>query len=69
MFLVAGLKQSILFAVQDIPEVIFNRHWLAKKISDNNDNLIEFGICARTIVTDNHSANVNAFSALIKITL
>ena len=68
-FMVVGLKQSVPFTVQAIPEVIFNWHWLAKKISDNNDNLIEFGICARTIVTDNHSANVNAFSALIKITL
>ena len=63
MFLVAGLKQSILFTVQAIPEVIFNRHWLAKKISDNNDNLIEFGVCVQSLVTGNHSTNVNVFSS------
>ena len=69
MFMVVGLKQSIPFVVQAIPEVIFNRHWLVKKISDNIDNLIEFGLCVRSIqVTVNHSANVNVFSALIKIT-
>ena len=69
-FMVVGLKQSLPFVVQAIPEVIFNGHWLVKKISDNIDNLIEFGLCVRSIqVTDNHSANVNAFSALIKITL
>ena len=41
--------------------------WLAKKISDNIDNLIEIGLSARGIVTDNHSANVNTFSALKNI--
>ena len=64
------LKQSIPFVVQAIPEVIFNGHWLVEEISDNIDNLIEFRLCVRSIqVTVNHSANVNAFPALIKITL
>ena len=69
-FMVVGLKQSIPFIVQAIPEVIFNGNWLVEKNSDNIDNLIEFGLCVRSIqVTDNHLANVNVFSALIKITL
>ena len=42
--MVVGLKQSIPFVVQAIPEVIFNGHWLVEKISDNIDNLIEFGL-------------------------
>ena len=68
--MVAGSKQSIPFAVQAIPEVIFNGNWLVEKNSDNIDNLIEIELCVRSIqVTDNHSANVNVFSALIKITL
>ena len=68
--MVVGLKQSIPFVVQAIPEVIFNGHWLVEKISDNNDKLIEFGLCVRSIqVTDSHSAIVNAFLALIKIPL
>ena len=102
------IKTVYTFVVQAIPEVIFNRHCLVEKISDNIDNLIEFGlwtldldtgrelnvhktfrrrprqflnvlctfnlrrvsIGVRSIqVTDNHSANVNTFLALIKITL
>ena len=43
--MVVGLKQSIPFVVQAIPEVIFNGHWLVEKISDNIDNLIAFGLC------------------------
>ena len=69
--MVVQLKQSTLFVVQAIPqpcqtnpEVTFNGQWLAEKISDNIDNLIEIGLSARGIVFDNHSANVNAFSAL-----
>ena len=64
------LKQSTPVVVQAIPqpsqanpEVKFNREWLAEKISDNLDNLIECRLSARGIVTDNHSANVNAFPA------
>ena len=68
--MVARLKQSTPFVDQAIPqpsqantEVTFNGQWLAEKISDNIDNLIEIGLSPRSIVTDNHSANVHAFSA------
>ena len=68
------LKQSTPFAVQAIPqprqanpEVTFNGQWLAEKISDNIDNLMGIGLSARDIVTNNHSANVNAFAALKNI--
>ena len=66
-FMVFGLKQSTPFVVQAIPEVTFNRQWLAEKISHNTDNLTETGLSVRGIFTGNHSVNVNAFSALIKI--
>ena len=69
--MVVRLKQSTPFPVQAIPqpsqgnrEVKFNGQWLAKKISNNTEILIEMGLSARGIVTDNHSANVNAFSEL-----
>ena len=72
--MVVWLKQSTTFVVQAIPEpsqanpeVTFNGQWLTKKISDNIDNLIEIGFTASGIVTDNHSANVNTFSAPKKI--
>ena len=54
-FLVVVLKQSIPFVVQTIPEVTFNGQWLAKRISDNIDNLIEIVLCLQCIVTDSIS--------------
>ena len=72
--MVVRLKQSTPFTVQAIPEasqpnpeVTFNEQWLAKKISDNIDSFIEIGLRVRGIVTNNHSANVSAFSALKNI--
>ena len=71
VFMVVRLKQFKPFVVQAIPqpsqanpEVTFNGQWLTEEISDNIDNLIEIGLSARGIVADNHSANVNAFTAL-----
>ena len=73
-FVVVRLKQSTPFIFQAIPQtsqanpkVTFNRQWLAENIIDNLDNPIETGLSARGIVTNNHSANVNAFSALKNI--
>ena len=73
-FMVVRLKYFTPFVVQAIPqssqanpEVTFNRQLLGEKISDNIGNLIEIGLSARGIVTDNYSANVNAFSALKNI--
>ena len=73
-FMVVRFKQSTIVVVQAIPqstqantEVTFNGQWVAEKINDNIDNLIETRDSVRDIVTDNHSANVNAFSALKNI--
>ena len=68
MFMVVRFKLSIPFVVQAIPEVTFNGQWLAETFSGNIDNVIKLGLCVRVIITDNHSANVNAYSAAIKIT-
>ena len=57
-FMVVGFKLSIPFVVQTIPEVKFNGQWLAEKISDNIDSLIEIGLCVQSIVTDNISCKV-----------
>ena len=67
--MVVGFKLFIPFIVQTIAEPTFSGQWLAYTFIDNIDNLIKFGLCIRGIVTDNHSTNVNAFSALIKVTL
>ena len=57
-FLVVELKQSIPFVVQTIPEVTFNGQWLAEKISDNIDSLLEIRLCVQGIVTDNISYKI-----------
>ena len=56
--MVVRLKQSTPFVVQAIPqpsqanpEVTFSGQWLAEKISDNIDNLIEIALRVRGIVT------------------
>ena len=59
--------QAIAQASQANPEVTFNGQQLAENVSDNIDSLIEIGLTVRGIVNDNHSANVNAFSALKNI--
>ena len=41
-FLVVGLKLSIPFVVQTIPEVTFNGQWVAETFRDNIGNLMEF---------------------------
>ena len=65
----AADSESAPLVVQAIPKVTFNEQWLAEKICDNIVNLIEIGLCEQGIIaTDNDSANINTFSALIKIT-
>ena len=68
---VVRLKQYTLFVVQAFPqagqanpEVTFNGQWLTEKISDNIDSLMVIGLSVRSIVTNNHSTNVNAFLTL-----
>ena len=58
VIMVVGLKESILFVVQTILEVTFNGQWLAEKISDIIDNLIEIKLCVQVIVIDNISYKV-----------
>ena len=58
--MIVGLKQSIAFQKSHLTD----SGWPRKLY--NIDNLIEIGLCVRGIVTNNHSGNVNAFSAVIK---
>ena len=57
-FMTVGLKESIPYVVQAIPEVTFDGEWLANKMASCNDNLT-------AVVTDNHASNVNAFSKVV----
>ena len=65
VFVVVRFKLSIPVVVQAIADVTFNEQWMTVTFSGNIDNLIKLGLRVQVIVTDNHSANVNAFSAVI----
>ena len=54
-FMIVGLKESIPYVVQALPEVTFNGQWLAEKMVECIDSLIDCGFCVRGLVTDNNS--------------
>ena len=64
VFMIVGLKESISYVIQALPEITFNGKWLSEKMSKSIDLLGEAGFNVRGIVTDNHAANVNAFNCL-----
>ena len=66
-FMIVGLKESIPYIVQAIPEVKFSGEWLADKMSNCIDDLTSAEFCVRGIVTDNHASNVHGFSSLTAI--
>ena len=65
-FMIAGLKESIPYVIQAIPEVTFTGKWLCDRIAENIQTLADAGFCVRAVVSDNHSTNVNAFAFLRK---
>ena len=64
--MIVGLKESIPYIVQGIPEFNFSDEWLADKMSDCTD-LTSAEFCVQGIVTDNHTSNIHAFSSLTAI--
>ena len=66
-FMIVGLKESIPYVIQVIPEVAFDGEWLANKMASCIDDLTAVGIWVRGVVTYNHSLNVNAFSKLVSL--
>ena len=65
--MIMGLKESIPYIVQAVPEVKFGVEWLVEKISNCIDDLTSAEFCVRGIVTDNHASNMHAFSLLALI--
>ena len=65
-FMIVGLKESVPYMIQALPETTFDGKWLAKKMEDNMKTLTDAGFRVRAVVTDNHSTNVTAFSTLLK---
>ena len=65
--MIVGLKESIPYIIQVIPEVKFSGELLANKMSNCIDDLTSAEFCVQGIVTDNHALNVHAFSSVTAI--
>ena len=63
-FMIVGLKESVPYVIQAVPEVKITGNWLAEKISASIEALAKNGFTVRGVVTDNHSSNVSAFNVL-----
>ena len=63
--MIQGLKKSISFVIQALPETEITGEWLAQHISECISCLSKVGFNVRAGVTDNHSSNVNAFNCLL----
>ena len=66
VFMIVGMKESIPYVVKAFPEETVNGLWLSEQIDECITTLANCGFNVRAVVTDNHSANVNAFSRLQK---
>ena len=64
VFMIVGMKESIPYVVKELPETTISGAWLSDQIDECIDILADCGFNVRAVVTDNHSANVNAFSNL-----
>ena len=63
-FMIVGLKKSIPYVVKSSPEVSITGSWLSQELDDCIALLSNTGFNVRSVVTDNHSTNVNAFLLL-----
>ena len=66
VFMIVGLKESVPYVVKSCPVVSISGEWLKNEIDSCINNLQSCEFKVRAVVTDNHSANVNAFTALLK---
>ena len=66
VFMVCGLKKTLPIVVKASPETKLNGTWMSEQLEECVCTLAEAGFKVRAIVTDNHSANVAAFSMLRK---
>ena len=65
-FMVVGMKESTPYVIKASPEVTIKGPWLSKQIDECITLLGDNGFTIRSVVTDNHSTNVNAFVELRK---
>ena len=66
VFMVCGLQKTLPIVVKASPETKLNGTWMPEQPEECVCTLAEASFKVRAIVTDNHSANVAAFSMLRK---
>ena len=64
VFMIAGLKESVPYAIKAIPEVQYSGQSLATETAECIHSLGASGFNVRCVVNDNHFANVNSFKCL-----
>ena len=62
--MITGLKNTVSLVIKASPEVTVNSEWLSQEIL-KFFQVINTGFFIRTVIADNHSANVNAFIILL----
>ena len=64
VFMIAGLTESVPYAIKAIPEVQYSGQSLATETAECIHSLGASGFNVRCVVNDNHFANVNSFKCL-----
>ena len=64
--MIVGLKENVPYIIKYVPEQNIDGIWIKEQILDSLKTLKNCGFRVRTIVSDNHSANVLAYKLLLK---
>ena len=64
VFMIVSLKKSTPLVIRSIPETKISGEWLKLEIEKCITDLSNVGFKVRAVITDDHPANVNAFSRL-----
>ena len=64
--MIVGLKENVPYIIKYVPEQNIDDKWIKEQILDSLKTLKNCGFRVRTIVLDNHSANVLAYKLLLK---
>ena len=63
-FMVVGMKENVPYVIKAFPEVSISGSWLSDQMDECIGLLADNDFNIRAVVTDNHSANVNACSII-----
>ena len=64
--MIEGLKENVPYIIKSVPERNIDGEWIKEQILDSLKTLKNCGFRVRTIISDNHSANVLAYKLILK---